>query len=59
MKIKIFTGYDHDKLGDEVNKWTEQNSLFVFDTKYSTVMDLGGSCWYTVLVMYKEKENGC
>lgn len=53
MKVKIFTSYDEDCICTEINTWISKNSVDVVDFKYSNIADNEGTCFYTILVMYK------
>ncbi len=55
MKVKIFTDYDENIVCGKVNDWSRENGINIINIRYSTLADAYGQCFYTILVMYKDK----
>lgn len=54
MKVKIFTNYYESLLCKDINLFIENSD--VIDIKFSTHIDRHGQCFYTALIMFKDKE---
>ena len=55
-KIKVFQGYDADKLGEQVNKWILENHIEVISTN-TAISSFGNDGHYihtVITVLYKE-----